>query len=215
MPAWASLPTGPTPGSTGMFTWASVHPEKFYQYDLVNSYFGNEKTTRCSATYNPNARPVIPPKTDSQFVLRARAAQRRKSFMADNAKANGEAIARASVFAIPGLGTIPRTPTSRFEPGSPAESLGIESDRQRGRWGAWEEPMMKRFPADRAPGYRCRLRPLRDPSANRRLSAGPPGAACPGVLPGPGGLQATVTRCQAFFPRHFPPIRGGHSRRSQ
>lgn len=112
----------------------------FYEVDVVNSYFGNAKNDTMLNNYNPNHKPIIPPKTDRNlFHTSDRAAA--EAFVASMQQTWGndaESVIAAPEFLAPAEGDF------RFAPGSPAGALGIQSVDTR-KVGLLREPMVDRL----------------------------------------------------------------------
>jgi len=99
-----------------------VGPLRFYSMDVVNSYFGNAKNDTMLNNYNPNHKPVIPPKTDHNLFFSGDAA-------ADAAFVKGMQEKWGSDFAsaVGDPGFLDALHGDfRFGPGSPAAALGIQ-----------------------------------------------------------------------------------------
>ncbi len=113
---------------------------KFYEVDVVNSYFGNAPNDTMLNNYNPNHKPVVPPKTDHNlyFTSDRTAAE---AFIEGMQRTWGNDL--ASVIADPRF-VAPAEGDFRFAPGSPAEALGIHSVDTR-EVGLKREPMVKRL----------------------------------------------------------------------
>ncbi len=112
----------------------------FYEVDVVNSYFGNAKNDTMLNNYNPNHKPIVPPKTDHNvFFTSDRAAA--EAFVAEMQAKWGndfESIIADPKFVAPAAGDF------RFAPDSPARELGIQSVDTR-EVGLKREPMVERL----------------------------------------------------------------------
>jgi hypothetical protein len=117
-----------------------VGQSQFYEVDVVNSYFGNTPNDTMLNNYNPNHKPVIPPKTDRNLYLTDNP-EGAKAFIAGMEKTWGND--RQSKVAEPSF-IDPDHGDFRFSAGSAAGPLGIESvdTTHVGRLG---EPMVERL----------------------------------------------------------------------
>jgi hypothetical protein len=96
---------------------------RFYAYDLVNGYFGNQRNDPMLANYNPHFKKIVPPKTDRNFfavgdpaVATAFLRSMREKWGNDRSSRSGDAQFLDAVHG-----------DFRFQTGSPAAALGIES----------------------------------------------------------------------------------------
>jgi hypothetical protein len=102
--------------------YSYVQAPSVHRVDMVNSYFGNAKGDTILNNYNPNHKPVIPPKTDyNLFFGPDRAAV--EKFMADARETRGCDF--HSVIGDPGFLDAAHG-DFRFAPNSPATALGIQ-----------------------------------------------------------------------------------------
>jgi len=100
-----------------------VGQSRFYEVDVVNSYFGNAKNDTTLNNYNPNHKPVIPPKTDHNLFLTDHP-EGAAAFIDGMRKSWGndfESVVAEPAFLDASHGDF------RFAPKSPAAGLGIES----------------------------------------------------------------------------------------
>jgi hypothetical protein len=95
----------------------------FYEVDVVNSYFGNAPNDTMLNNYNPDHKPVIPPKTDHNLYL-TRHAEAATAFITEMKKTWGNDL--QSVVAEPSF-IDPAHGDFRFGVESAAAALGIKS----------------------------------------------------------------------------------------
>lgn len=95
----------------------------FHSVDITNSYFGNAKGDTILNNYNPNHKPIVPPKTDYNLFFSADRAAVEK-FIADSRATWGSD--QHSVYGDAGFRDAAHG-DFRFAAGSPAEALGIQS----------------------------------------------------------------------------------------
>lgn len=117
-----------------------VNSAHFIEYDVENSYFANAKNDTILNNYNPNHKPVIPPKTDHNlfFCADRTAAEKfiagmRATWGSDLSSAYGDAGFRDAAHG-----------DFRFKPDSPAAALGIQSV-DTTQVGLRREPMVQRL----------------------------------------------------------------------
>jgi hypothetical protein len=102
--------------------YSYVNSAKFHSVDVVNSYFGNARNDALLNNYNPNHKPIVPPKTDHNLFYCADRAAAEK-FMADARSTWGSDL--QSAFGDPRFRDAAHG-DFRFGPDSPAAALGIQ-----------------------------------------------------------------------------------------